>query len=254
MSPPPTPPTGARAPLANALALVTARRTGSFSESEQLFLDAMWAFDLHVASGVADQGDIQNGKGDFFNDFLSALLRECSAKDVHTRPNVAGLSFRNHKLDIAYPSVGPVELAVETKATGVPKHPRNPRQRHAEGRAGSADLEKRIKEAAFKNIDIKGEAARRVGRGGGATSDLGTWLRQSPPACFLFLACRVRDEGDLRRTQDLAQTATVWFDGVGVCCYGKNAAGAGYEAKRVHPTLELDRVLSHVCTALRVLR
>lgn len=144
-----------------------------------------------------------------------------------------------------------MKLTVETKATGVPKHPRNPRQPHPEGRAGSADLEKRIKEAAFKNIDIKGEVARRAARGGGATSDLATWLRQTPPACYLFFACRVRDDQDLRRAQDLAQTATVWFDGVGLYCYGKSPTGDSYAARGVHPTPELDRVLSQVCTALR---
>jgi hypothetical protein len=181
-------------------------------------------------------------------------LNVCSGKVVHTRPNVAGLSFPSHKLDIAYPPTGQVELTVETKATGVPKHPRNPQQRHPEGRAGSADLEKRIKEAAFKNIDIKGEIARHAAQGGGATSDLGTWLRQTPPKCYLFFAVRVRDDADLRRTQGLAQTATVWFDGVGLYCYGKNTAGTAYEARNVHATLQLDRVLSQVCTSLRLLK
>lgn len=241
-------------PFANALALLIAQQTGSFTKSEKLFLDAMWQFDAHVANGLANQGDIQNGKGDFLNDFLSELLKVCSSKDVHTRPNVAGLSFRNHKLDIAYPATGQVELTVETKATGVPKHPRNPQQRHPEGRAGSADLEKRIKEAAFKNIDIKGEIARQQARGGGATSNLAAWLRLTPPTCYLFFACRVRDDADLQRTQDLAQTATVWFEAVGLYCYGKNKKGTTYEPKRVHPTLELDRVLSQVCTALRLLK
>ena len=244
-------PTGARLPFANALAVLAALRTGSFAQTEHLFLQAMWEFDALVATGVANQGDIQNGKGDFFNDFLSCLLQQCSGKHLSTRPGVAGLSFRNHKLDIAYPSEGPVALIVETKATGVPKHPRNRLQPHPEGRAGSADLEKRIKEAAFKNIDIKGEAARHIAKGGGATGNLAAWLRQTPPASYLFFACRVRDDQDLRRAQDLAQTATVWFDGVGLCCYGKVRTGDAYEPKPVHATLELDRVLSHVCTALR---
>lgn len=254
MAPSPNVPTGARQPFKRALTLLAKQKTGSFAKTEQLFLDAMWRFDVHVANGIANQGDIQNGKGDFFNDFLSALLKECSGKDVHTRPNVAGLSFPKHKLDIAYPATGQVELTVETKMTGVPKHPRNTRQRHSEGRPGSADLKKRIKEAAFKNIDIKGEIARHAAIGGGATSDLATWLRQTPPKCYLFFACRVCDDGDLARTQNLAQTATVWFDGVGLYCYGKNKAGSAYEARKVHPTLALDRVLSHVCTALRLFK
>jgi hypothetical protein len=246
-------PTGARLPLTESLALLIAEETGSFAKAEHLFLAAMWQFDLHVANGIANQGDIQNGKGDFFNDFLSELLKRCSEKEVNTRPNVAGLSFPNHKLDIAYPLTGKVELTVETKATGVPKHPRNPAQRNPEGRPGAADLEKRIKEAAFKNIDIKGEIARVEGKGGGATSDLATWLQQTPPKCYLFFACRVTDDNDLRRTQDLALTAKVWFDACGLYCYGKDSEGTAYERKRVHPSIELDRVLAEVCTALRLL-
>ena len=77
-----------------------------------LLLDAMWQFDSLVASGVADQGDIQNGKGDFFNDFLSALLTVCSGKEVHTRPNVAGLSFANHKARVPHALVPPVPVPV----------------------------------------------------------------------------------------------------------------------------------------------
>jgi hypothetical protein len=61
----------------------------------------------------------------------------------------------------------------------------------------------------------------------------------------------VRDDSDLQRTQDLAHTATDWFAEVGLYCYGRNAAGNGYEAKQVHAKLELDRILSKVCTALR---
>jgi hypothetical protein len=231
--------------------VLLAEKTGSFQQAEHLFLEGMWSFDAHVASGLANQGDIQNGKGDFFNDFLSALLTTCSEKEVHTRPGVPGLSFRNHKLDIAYPATGQVEVVVETKATGVPKHGRNPQQRNPEGRPGSADLEKRIKEAAFKNIDVKGEVARIAGKGGGATSDLGSWLRAAPPKCYLFLAVRIVDERDLSRAVDLAHTATVWFDACGLYCYGKDGSGTGYEAKKVHTTLELDRVLSNVCTVLR---
>jgi hypothetical protein len=249
----PTIPTGARVPLADALAQLVAAQTGSFATAEPLFLSAMWQFDDFVSQGVANQGDIQNGKGDFFNDFLSELLQRCSGKDVSTRPNVAGLSFPNHKLDIAYPLTGMVAVTVETKATGSPRHPRNPAQRHPEGRPGAADLEKRIKEAAFKNIDIKGEIARVQGQGGGATSDLATWLRATPPKCYLFFAVRVVDDRDLRRTQDLALTARVWFDGCGLYCYGRDRAGTAYEKKPVHASIELDRVLAEVCTVLRLL-
>lgn len=244
--------TGARISLEDALAALLLMETGSFAQVEHLLRDAMWDFDLAVAGGIADQGDIQNGKGDFFNDFLGELLRFCSGKEVHTRPNVPGLIFRKHKLDIAYPRTGQVELMVETKMTGIPKHPRSEKQKHPEGRAASADLDKRIKESAFKNIDIKGEHARHAAVGGGAPGgSLTEWLRQTRPASYLFFACRVRDDSDLRRTQEFAQLASSWFDGVGLYCYGRNPQGTGYEAKTVTTNIELDRVLSQVCTALR---
>jgi hypothetical protein len=153
---------------------------------------------------------------------------------------------------VAYPKAGDVQLTIETKATGVPKHPRNPRQPHPEGRAGHADLEKRIKEASFKNIDIKAEQARLVGRGGGATSDLGQWMKTAPPRCYMFMAVRVRDNADLAATIRFSHIAATWFDACGLYCYGWDKTHTKYESKQVGDTsVELDRVLSQVCTALR---
>jgi hypothetical protein len=243
--------TGARQPLASALLAADQQATGSFARVEAIFLSAMWQFDLHVVSGLANQGDIQNGKGDFFNDFLGVLLKHGSGKEVAARPGVPGLSFHTHKLDCAYPATGDVLYVAETKATGIPRHPRNLRQPNPEGRPGSADLEKRVKEAALKNIDIKAEHARRAGQGHGATADLITFLRQTPPLTSMFITSRVVSPNDTTRVEHYARIAQVWFDHCGIYCYGPNAARTGYEGKRVHTTLELDRVLSQVQTALR---
>lgn len=243
-----------RAPLVTALQQMAGMGASTFQQVESIYLEAMQDFDALVAAGTADQGDIQNGKGDFLNDMLALLLANCSGKQLHNRPGVPGLSFRNHKLDVAYPASGAVQLVIETKATGIPKHPRNKKQKHPEGRAGSADLEKRIKEASFKNIDIKAEAARLAGKGGGPTSDLGTWLKSAPPRCFLFLAVRVRDSSDLKNTIRFGRTAATWFDACGLYCYGWDDGHAAYEAKPMDDTsLELDRVLANVCTALRAM-
>jgi hypothetical protein len=152
---------------------------------------------------------------------------------------------------VAYPATGHVQLTVETKATGVPKHPRNTRQAHPEGRAGSADLEKRIKEAIFKNIDLKAEAARGAGLGGGPTTDLDTWLRAAPPRSYIFLSVRVRDDADHRKAMEFAHTAAVWFDRCGLYCYGWDPQRTTYQSRPVHASLEIDRVLASVCTALR---
>jgi hypothetical protein len=233
-----------RAPLVASYRAIEQAGYSTWRQAEHAFLQAMEQFDALVAADVADQGDIQNGKGDYFNDLLALLLERCSGKDLHTRPDVPGLSFRRHKL----------ELTIETKATGIPRHARNTKQPHAEGRAGSADLEKRIKEASFKNIDIKAEVARLQGQGGGATSNLGQWMRTAPPRCYMFIATRVRDDADLRATIGFGHTAATWFDECGLYCYGWNATHTAYEAKALGVTsLELDRVLSNVCTALRVM-
>lgn len=243
--------TGARAPLAAALKLADSKKTGSFAQVESIFLTALWQFDEFVATGVADQGDIQNGKGDFLNDFLGVLLKYGSGKQVVARGGIPGLSFPTHFLDCSYPATGDVLFIVETKATGIPKHPRNPKQKNPAGRAGSADLEKRVKEAALKNIDIKAESARRGGKGGGATSDLQTFLRQTSPLTSIFISSRVVNDNDRDRVEHYARIAGVWFDYCGIYCYGLDGAGRAYEAKKVHPTLQLDRVLSQVMTALR---
>ncbi len=243
-----------RAPLQAALVEMRDMKARTFLQVEDTYLRAMREFDELVADGTADAGDMRNGKGDFFNDMLALLLANCSGKELHSRPGVPGLSFKKHKLDIAYPTTGAVDLVIETKATGLPKHPGNEKQKNSEGRPGSADLEKRIKEASFKNIDIKAEQARIAGEGGGPTSDLGTWIRRASPLCFMFLAVRTIDAVDLKRTIDYGHVASVWFDGCGVYCYGWNENKDAYVARDIGAAnIELDRVLSQVCTALRTL-
>jgi hypothetical protein len=128
---------------------------------------------------------------------------------------------------------------------------RNPQQKNPKGRPGSSDLDKRVKEAGLKTIDLKAEWARHAGRGGGPTSDLLTWLRQSKPLSFLFLAIRVVDRNDFERTLFFANAANRMMDDVGLVAYEPTATGDGYQACRIPPHLELDRVLSRVCTALR---
>jgi hypothetical protein len=243
----------ARTALANALTVAKQNGLSTWSSFEPTFLAAMRAFDDVVVQGRATPGDLRNGKGDAFNDFLVTLLENCSGKVLHARPDVPGLSFRNHKLDIAYPDKpDPVEFVVETKVSGTPVHPGNrTSQKHLGGRAGSADTEKRVKEASLKNIDIKAEAARLAGKGGGPTSDLGSWMRQAKPRCYMLMAVRVRDDRDLARTIKFGDVAAQWFDGCGLFCFGWDAAQAAYEAKPVPTHLELDRVLAGVCTALR---
>lgn len=224
-----------------------------WTQVEPAFLAAMCDFDQSFAIGLADQGDNQNGKGDFFTDLIALILENCSGKELHGRGAVPGLIFPNHNLDTSYPKEGTVEVLIETKVAGAPKSLRNPNQKNLKGRPGSSDLDKRIKEAGLKTIDLKAEWARSAGQGGGPTSDLLTWLRQSKPLSFLFLAIRIVDKNDLERTLFFANAANRMMDDVGLVAYEPSASGSGYQACKVPPHLELDRVLSRVCTALRVL-
>lgn len=213
----------------------------------------MWLFDENVRMGRANQGDIQNGKGDFFTDLIALLLENCSSHALYGRGKVPGLIFPFHALDASYPPTGIVEVLVETKAAGAPKTDRNPTQTHPQGRPGSADLDKRVKEAGLKTIDLKAEWARSAGQGGGPAGDLVTWLRKSKPLSFMFLAIRIVDKGDLKRTIEMADAANQMMDGVGLIAYESNARSAGYSTCSTPTHLELDRVLSRVCTALRSL-
>jgi len=231
---------------------VTAKPT-RWTQVENRFLSAMWDFDLAFAAGLANQGDNQNGKGDFFNDLIALVLENCSGKELPGRGGVPGLIFPIHNLDTSYPPEGAVEILIETKVAGAPKTLRNPSQKNPKGRPGSADLDKRIKEAGLKTIDLKAEWARHAGAGGGPTSDLLTWLSRSKPASFLFLAIRVVDRKDLERTLSFANAANQMMDGVGLVLYEPDPSGPRYRACKVPTHLELDRVLSRVCTALRIL-
>lgn len=222
-----------------------------WTQAESRFLAAMWGFDQGFAAGLADQGDNQNGKGDFFTDLIALLLENCSGKELHGRGAVPGLIFPNHNLDTSYPPEGTVEILIETKVAGAPKTLRNPQQKNPKGRPGSSDLDKRVKEAGLKTIDLKAEWARHAGQGGGPTSDLLTWLRQSKPLSFLFLAIRVVDPSDFDRTLFFANAANRMMDDVGLVAYEPKVSGNGYRACKIPPHLDLDRVLSRVCTALR---
>lgn len=222
-----------------------------WAEIENRFLAAMWSFDQAFAAGITGQGNNQKGKGDFFTDLITLLLENGSGKELHSRNGVRGRIFPSHNLDTSYPVEGPVEIMIETRVAGAPKSPRNPQQKNPRGRPGSSDLDKRIKEVGLKAIDVKADWARHAYQEGEPASDFLTWLRQSKPLSFLFLAIRVVDRNDLERTLSFANTASQMMDGVGLVAYEPKDSGGGYQVCKIPPHLELDRVLSRVCTALR---
>jgi hypothetical protein len=227
---------------------------------EHIFLRGMEGFDQNVASGQADTGDLQNGKGDFFNDLLALLLENCAQVDLFSRGDVPGLIFPKHKLDVTYPSVGAIEFILEAKAVGTPKHPLSPKEKPI-GRPGSADLDKRVKEIAFKAIDLKAEYARLLASQGESPSeiagDLTTWLRSVKPRSYVFVAARVISEKDRARVVQFANVASLVSDAVGVFCFGPREVSkptADYVPYDVPAHVQLDRVLFRACQDLTKLK
>lgn len=237
------------APLHGLYLWAEGERVSRWTDVQNRFLETMWRFDHNVATGVATQADVQNGKGDFFTDLIALLLENASGKNLYGRGAIPGLFFPSHNLDASYPPTGRVEVLIETKAAGAPA---NPRQKTPKDRRASADLKKRITEVGLKTIDLKAEHAREVGEGGGPAGDLVTWLRRSKPLCLLFLAIRVADELDRKSTIEHAQIANGIMDGVGLAAYEPNETRQGYQWVQDMPLqLELDRVLSRVASHLR---
>ncbi|MEK7331551.1 MAG: hypothetical protein AAB113_12200, partial [Candidatus Eisenbacteria bacterium] len=238
-------------PLRELLEEAGRQRWRRWQQAERAFLDAMWRFDANFSTGRATQGDNQNGKGDFFGDLLCGLLERCSDKTLSYRPGVPGRVFQGHALDAAYPATGIVEVFIETKTAGAPKSPRNPSQRNPLGRPGASDLDKRIKEAGLKTIDLKAEWARNEGAGSGPAGDLLTWIRRSRPSCYIIFAVRIVDDNDLQRTVRMAQSADQITDGCGLFCY--QPVDGRYVSREIPSQLELDRMVTRICEQLRAL-
>ena len=249
------------------------QRHGSWEQVEGSFLDAMQTFDSSVAATSGAElsdsdkseltADLQNGKGDFFNDLLAVLLQNCAGIDaLATRSRVPGLIVPVHNLDGAYPDEGPIRFLLEAKMFGTPKHSNNPRQNPI-GRPGSADIDKRVKELAFKSIDLKGEYSRRrtaegVGQrpGGAGGGDITTWLKGIEPKIYFFIGVRVVSQSDFDRMLTWATTAEQVVDAVGVFCFEPTAEDRFTTYRKrtdVPPSLQLERVLYKACTDLQAL-
>lgn len=249
------------------------QRHGSWDQVEESFLTAMEAFDGSIAAtagaDLSDEAkseltaDLQNGKGDFFNDLLAVLLQNCSGIGaLATRSRVPGLIVPVHNLDGAYPDEGPIRFLLEAKMFGTPKHANNPKQK-LDGRPGSADIDKRVKELAFKSIDLKGEYSRRrmaegAGErtGGAGGGDITTWLRGIEPMIYFFIGVRVVSQSDFDRAMMWALTAEQVVDAVGVFCFEPVAEDQFTTYRKrtdVPPSVQIERVLYKACTDLQAL-
>ena len=248
----------------------------SWNQIEQPFLEAMSAFDAGLPAAFEGTDEdkkqqskelsaaIQNGKGDWFNNVIAYLLERCSGVEtLYVRRSVPGLIIAEHNLDGVYPGdeTREIEFLLEAKMMGTPKHANSPGEKDA-GRSGSMDTGKRVKELAFKSIDLKGEAARRltmVGRsprGGPGGGDLSTWLHTNRPRIYFFIGVRVLGDTDFAAVLRWAETAAQVVDAVGLYCYEPSPGSlTTYRARQGTPTAyELERVLFRACTELQGLR
>ncbi|MHB8245744.1 MAG: hypothetical protein ACYDGN_10400 [Acidimicrobiales bacterium] len=265
------------APLRSMYDRLTAAEATSWNQVEEDFLAAMSDFDAGLPT--AFEGDeaarqqqntelsaaIQNGKGDWFNNVLAQLLERCAGLDtLYVRRSVPGLIIPQHNLDGVYPGDPHEEISflLEAKMMGTPKHANSPGEKLA-GRAGSADTNKRIKELAFKSIDLKGEASRRLAMagtaptgGGAGGGDLSTWLHSSRPLIYFFMAVRVISSTDFEAVLRWAETAAMVVDAVGLYCFEPKPGSLTAYRRRagVPASYQLERVLYRACLELRNLR
>ncbi|MFN2503545.1 MAG: hypothetical protein ABR540_04825 [Acidimicrobiales bacterium] len=253
---------------------VTDGAATSWNQVEDQFLLAMSAFDSNLPDqfvgddaaksqqSKALSGALQNGKGDWFNNLIAVLLERCSqVETLYLRRQVPGLIIPIHNLDGVYPGdpTREIEFLLEAKMMGTPKHANSPNEKPA-GRDGSADTKKRVGELAFKSIDLKGEASRRltmIGKaptgGGAGGGDLSTWLHANRPRIYFFMAVRVLSETDFAAVVRWAQTAAQVVDAVGLYCYEPVPGSfTTYRRRAGVPTAqELERVLYRACIELR---
>jgi hypothetical protein len=192
------------------------------------------------------------------------ILENCAGlSTLYKRTLVHGRVFKTHELDVTYPATGPAQFTLEAKVLGTPLHPGNvTSQTNALGRGASADLDKRLKEAAFKAIDLKAEYDLLVA-GEGGTSQTGpghasmtSWLRQQLPSTYSFLAVRCIDETDRDRVMLSATAVNQVFDHVGVYCFGPidEHHPTSYRTIPVRPNAyEIGHVLQEACRDLRAI-
>lgn len=261
-------------PLRSMYDRMTAAEATSWNQVEEEFLSAMSSFDsgLPAAFDGSDEDKkrqskelsaaIQNGKGDWFNNVLADLLEKCSGVErLFVRRRVPGLIIPEHNLDGVYPGDErrEIEFLLEAKMMGTPKHANSLGEKPA-GRAGSADTNKRVKELAFKSIDLKGEAARRLTMigmaptsGGAGGGDLSTWLHGSRPRIYFFMGVRILGDTDFAAVVRWAETAAQVVDAVGLYCYEPTRESfTSYRRRGGIPTAyELERVLYRACTELQ---
>ena len=242
-----------RLPLFEVYRWAVAAEPSCWSEVEDSFLSAMWKIDKPLVPGGADNSIRQRGRGSFFAGLTALLVENSSGKELRGGGTAPGLILPKHSLETSYSSKDILELLIETKGGQQPDFrsklsagtAREPNYRRPPGFLGQR--------AAFRAIDLKAKWAHSATPEGGTPRDLMTWLRRSKPSVFLFLAIRVTEGKNFDFVLASAEAVSRSVNGVGIVAYEPSPGNDAYRSLRVPPHLEIDRILSRVCTALHVL-
>jgi hypothetical protein len=241
-------------PFAQVLGAAASGDVRSFQEVEADVLVALAHFDNMMALGELTSGQYQ-AKGLFFNELVAILIERCAQQRVARRGKRPGILLASVDVDICFPSEPRTrpEVIAETKMAGTPKHPGNP-QAGPLGRAGSADLGKRIREIALNVIDLKLADAE------GATApihDISTWIQQTTPPFFAFFGIRTTGERDLSQTVGRAQLlANSYANGVGLFLYepvdpSTETGLVTYRPLRAPGGMSIDDTVTRICRLIK---
>jgi hypothetical protein len=233
---------------------VDAERIETFSAIERDFLEAMGAFDRRIASGEFTSGQNQN-KGLFFTELMARLVERCAGfGGVEKRGKRPGMLLEQVDVDLCYPADGRTRptLIAEVKMAGTPKHPRSP-EAGPMGRPASADVDKRIREAALNVIDLKlADAEARTT----PIEDVSSWIQSTNPRFFALFGLRVIDQNDLnkvvRRFQHLGSS---YANGVGLALFepvdrSTPEGRVTYRAIRSPAGMSIDDAMMLICRAV----
>lgn len=242
------------APFTELTEAMAAEGVSRFAEIRDRFLAAMGAFDHLQAAGRLTSGRYQH-KGYFFNEVIARLIEQCAGLGLARRGKRPGVLLASVDVDICYPAAPGTrpEVIAETKMLGTPKHPGSPREK-LQGRPGSRDLDKRIREIALNVIDLK--LADEVS-GTAPIGDIATWIQQTRPPFFGFFGLRVTDERDraaiVERMQLLANS---YANGVGVVLYEPvdlltEAGRVTYRPVASPGGMEIDDAVRRICRQIK---